>query len=688
MKVYYYSVIVPTIINEALTYKSENIFIIGTFVVIKLRNKLCIGLIFATISESAINFEIKEINQGLALPPLSKNQIQILTEVGHYQMEYLGTIFSIILKCVESFYKQTTSIENIVKVLNKNISKHYPITPEQLNNFITTSINLDQFLYQFYETTIRLTDIQNGALEKLNNSENKKIILLEGETGSGKTLIYLEKIKQILISNPSAQILILLPEIALTNAILKRVEEYLGIKPIGWHSNLSAKDRKESFLAVIFNIARVIVGARSAIFLPFHNLKFIVIDEEHDNSFKQDQQVLYRTIDIAKIIAKHNRDLQIILSSATPSIETIYYVKEKIYTRVALESNKSLKERMKIFVENMSSEKNKGNIISESIIERIQFYLEKNLQSMIFLNRRGYNSIIICKKCSSKLTCKNCSAGMIFHKELQKFFCSYCGFSIKYLLAKCTTCFQEADFRFYGYGVEKVYELIAEKFPNLITNDRILLLSSDNSQDLQEKIEKIENGQVDIIIGTQILAKGHNFPKLAFLGVIDGGLNFSGIDLNSAEKTYQILHQILGRLGRFDTIGECIIQTFDPKNLILQALLEQNKTKFYSYEFQQRKDFSMPPFSQLFKITFAHQEQEKALASALKFTNMIDYSKDIEIIGPSPSSIIKMNRMYRYNLMLKASHNFDLQAFLYEQFIKHKIRQSTFRIDVSPANFV
>jgi primosomal protein N' (replication factor Y) len=549
---------------------------------------------------------------------------------------------------------------------------------------------LEQFFYikEQYQSEIKLTKVQNDAYQQLSNPENKNIVLLEGETGSGKTMVYLEKVKEILSRDGSAQILILLPEIALTNAILDRVEKYLGIQPIAWHSNITTKDKKENFLATIFNTTRVVVGARSAIFLPFHNLKLIIIDEEHDNSFKQDQQILYQTTEIAKIILHYNKNLQIILSSATPSLETIYNVKTKNYTRILLKSDKTLNERMQLKIEDMNKNENKGNLVSNAIIKKIQFYLDRNLQSMIFLNKRGYNSVIICEKCNNKLLCKNCSTGMIFHKELNKIFCTCCNFSLKPVNAKCTSCFSEKQFKFYGFGIEKIYELLAIQFPNLATNNRILLLSGDNNQNLQEKIKKIENGEIDIVVGTQILAKGHNFPRLAFLGIIDGGLNFSGIDLRASEKTYQILHQIIGRLGRFQIEGEVITQTFEPNNIILKALIEQNRTKFYTYEFQQRQDFLMPPFSQLFKITFSNTNQEKALKDATKFINTLDYQPEIEIIGPAPSSIIKMNKKYHYNILIKTKHGINLQEFLYNQFLKHKINQMMFRIDISPSNFI
>ena len=680
-------------IKTSLTYKSEDVLKPGDLVIVEIKNTLHSGIVVAKqdIEITSVKFEIKSITQKLPLPSLSEESIQILQEIAYHQMESTGTIFSIILKNVEVFLKQVKSLEHILKTLKKSsITGGTNLTIENLQDFIELKINIRGFLYSdnTINSKIKLTKIQNEAFSELQNPSNKKIILLEGETGSGKTIVYLEKIKKILLDEPSAQILILLPEIALTNAILVIVEKYLGIKASYWHSTISVKERRENFLAIIFGLSRVIVGARSAIFLPFNNLKLIIIDEEHDSSFKQEQQVLYQTIDVAKIIAKYNQKLIILLCSATPSLKTIYNVKIKNYTRISLKSNKSLQERMRISVEDMNSFDNKKNLISDVIINRIKFYTENHLQSMVFLNKRGYNSVIICKKCNNKLICKNCSIGLLFHKELKKFFCSYCGFSTSSVNTACRNCSTENDFKFYGYGIEKIYEIIQEKFPHLANQNRICLLSSDNNKDLQSKILQIENGEVDIVVGTQILAKGHNFPRLGFLGIIDGGLNFSGIDLHSSEKTYQILHQVVGRLGRFGIKGEVVIQTLESKNLILHALLEQNRIKFYSHELHQRKNFLMPPFSQLFKVTFSHITQQKAENNALKFVNSLEYTPEVEIIGPSPSSIIKVNQMYRYNILIKSSNEVNLQKILYDQFEKNNIKSSSFRIDVSPDNFI
>ena len=317
-------------------------------------------------------------------------------------------------------------------------------------------------------------------------------------------------------------------------------------------------------------------------------------------------------------------------------------------------------------------------------MKKINYYLETELQSMIFLNRRGYNSVIICNKCQGKISCKNCSVSLIYHKERNKLFCPYCSYNTLINLARCNHCLEQNNFKFYGFGIEKIFEMIKMQFPD----KKIALLSSDNSSEIQENIKLIEEGEIEIIVGTQILAKGHNFPKLGFLAVIDGGLNFSGVDLRSAEKTYQILHQIIGRLGRFDIKGEVVIQTYEPDNLILQSLLDHNRVKFYMSEFKNRQDFDMPPFCNLFKISFSDISEEKAMKLATKFATSLDYNKNVEIIGPSPSAIIRLNKMYRYNLIIKTNKTFNLQAFLYEQINKHNLSSLKMRIDVNPMNFI
>jgi primosomal protein N' (replication factor Y) len=682
-----YLVVTPSLLNYPLTYSSSKNLKIGDFVVINLRKKFVIGIIYDIENKIITEFQIKQIENKLPIPSLP-NLIQILKDISNYQLEPIGTIFSLFIGTAITFYKSILSIEQIYKILKKSLLLYEnTLEIKDLINYDENKIEISKFKYiDLQNSKDCLNSLQLECYQEIQKitPQIKQTILLEGETGSGKTLIYLQKIKDILIKDPHAQILILLPEIALTNAILNRVEKFLGFKPLPWHSNISQKERKEIFLATIFNISRVIIGARSAIFLPFQNLKLIIIDEEHDNSFKQEQGVFYHTIDIANILAQNNKNLQIILASATPSLETIYYVKTKKYIRIHLKSEKTLHERMRIFVENMRNEENKKQLISDKIIKKIHFHLEQGLQSMIFLNRRGYNSVIICNKCQSKISCKNCSVSLIYHKEKNKLFCPYCSYNILINLARCNHCLEQNNFKFYGFGIEKIFEMIKNQFPN----KKVALLSSDNSSEISENIRLIENGETEIIVGTQILAKGHNFPKLGFLAIIDGGLNFSGVDLRSAEKTYQILHQIMGRLGRFNIQGEVIIQTYEPENLILQSLLDHNRVKFYMSEFKNRQDFDMPPFCNLFKISFSDANEQKAMKLATKFVTSIDYDENVEIIGPSPSAIIRINRMYKYNLILKAKKNFNLQEFLKEQIQKHNLSSLKMRIDVNPMNFI
>ena len=700
---HHYSIILPTLLNEPLTYKSNLDLQVGEYVVVSLRKKLVVGVVLEKKTvEGELKFEVKAIENVLPLPRVSEIFIKTFKEISYFHMEPLGMIFSLMINIVDNFWKSILTIDKVKKILSKNeivLSSWTVKCDLGFSSDISDDLNISRIEAQddmisnknnSYTCPFTLNPFQKESLEEIEKtiSENQKIVLLEGETGSGKTLVYFEKIKRILKEDPSAQVLILLPEIALTNAILSRVEEYFGFKPFSWHSHMSAKERKEHFLAVTFNLARIIVGARSAIFLPFSNLKLIIIDEEHDYSFKQEQQIFYHTVDVAKIMLKNNPKLHIVLSSATPSLETIFNVKAKNYVRVLLKSEKSLMERFSISIEDMNRDENKKQIISKNVIDNIKKYLGLGLQSMIFLNRRGYNSLIICKKCNGKLVCKNCSVGMVYFKDGNRFFCPQCNFSVGFSNSKCTTCFSDGDFKFYGFGVEKIHEMISNEFPDLANTGRIAILSSDNSNDLQDTIKKIENGEVDLIVGTQILAKGHNFPRLGFLTVLDGGLNFSGVDLRSAEKTYQILHQIVGRLGRFGIKGECVVQTYEPQSLILNALMEHNRTRFYTYEFKQRKDFGMPPFSQLFKITFSDMSSDRAMKGALKFVSELEYNSEIEILGPAPSAIIRLNRMYRYNVMLKTNNDFDLQGFLYNQLQKNELKNLKMRIDINPMNFV
>lgn len=689
---FYYKILACAFLSDLLTYYDTQIYAIGSYCIVDLKGKKVLGIIWQNISycldNNSIKYEIKKIEYILPLPIISLQYLTWIEKIAYFNIESPGFILKHGLSVVNSSLKSFIEKKSLSKILLKNNNVNLFYNEEQVNEIINYTKDYLNLNAQFKtDDNFLLNEFQQIAYQKFKQSmlsQMSSVFLLEGETGSGKTEVYLEIIKDLIANDFSSQILILVPEIALTNALLYRIEKRLGLKTFYWNSSLSLKEKKECFLAVSFGIAKIIVGARSAIFLPFSNLKLIVIDEEHDASFKQDQGFIYHCNDLAMLRSKYQK-IPLILSSATPSLETIYAVKQKQIIRIALESPKSLQQRMNIILHDMAKEED--SIFSKALLNRISFYIERKLQVMVFLNRRGYHSLIICKNCNNKLCCKNCTVNLTYHKELNRFYCHYCGFNIDTNQITCLICKQNNGFRFKGFGIEKIYEILQENFPQAV----IVMLSSDNnnSENMFKIISEIESGKIDIIVGTQILAKGHNFPHLGFLAILDGGLNFSGIDLRAAEKTFQILHQISGRVGRFDIKGEVFIQTYEPKNLILNALQSYNKTQFYARELSERQKFFMPPFYLMIKISFSAFFKETCLIEANKFVGSLPIESNIRILGPSPSAIFKLSKKYRYNVFLQSAKEFDLHGFLCAFLSKIKFNNKVVvRIDVNPLNFI
>ncbi len=672
----FYKILPAVYIHELYTYYDFNSYEVGQFCIINFHGKNTVGIIWEIVSSDQINellskknIVFKKIESLLShIKKLSPEYLKLIEKIAYFHLESPGLVLKNMISVICSSYQKINK-EKIDKILKKN---------NQISINIQNSAILNEFQLQAYS-------------EYNLHSSDKNLFLIEGETGSGKTEVYLEIIKDVINQSNDSQVLILLPEVALTNAIIDRIKLRFSnkIEPICFHHDITNSKRIESFILSGYGNSRIFVGARSAIFLPFKNLKLIIVDEEHDQSFKQDQGgIIYHLMDIV-FFRSQFENIKVILSSATPSLETIFLIKQKKIHRIFLNSIKKLESRMNIKIIDMKERtEDQYQIISNDVIENIQKNLNLGLQSMVFLNRRGYNHMIICNNCKNKLLCKNCSISLVYYKEIGKLYCHYCGLSndIKNIL--CNICKdQSRNFKFFGFGIEKIHEIIKNHF----SKAKIALLSSDSmsSKNIDDVISKIENSEIDIIIGTQILAKGHNFPNLKFLAVLDGGLNFSGIDLRSSERTYQILHQILGRIGRFDFSGDVIIQTNEPKSKILMALKSFNKTAFYISELNQRKEFNMPPFSTLIKINFSGLFKESVSIEANKFCDLIERTEHVNILGPSPSAIFKLNKKYRYNVFLQSDKKFDLHGFLLKNLKKISFNKKIIvKIDVNPMNFI
>ena len=539
-------------------------------------------------------------------------------------------------------------------------------------------IKISQNACDFASQNINLNEEQQKAFESI---KDNRPFLLQGVTGSGKTEVYLKKAKEIF--DKDKQILILFPEIALTNQVQNRIEKYFGISPIIWNSTVSTKNRKSAWLTAFSGQKCIVIGARSALFLPFKNLGLIVVDEEHDSSYKQQEQSCYNARDMAVVLAKIS-NIPLILASATPSVESIVNVRNGKYGYFNIQNRYGNSQLPNFQLIDMRQNKFDG-FISPPLYFAIKERLNKKEQCLIYLNRRGYSPITLCKSCGEKLSCPNCSTWLVYHKDMDKLICHYCGQKIS-IPKKCTHCEAEDSFIPFGPGVERIYDEIKRKIPNA----RVLIASSDtfsSDQDIKASLAQIHNNEVDIIVGTQILAKGHHFPNMTLVGIIDGDLGLFGADLRASEHTYQLINQVAGRAGREEKLGEILVQTFKSDHPLFQALLTNNSESFIDLEIENRKKQQLPPFTKYAAIIISGKNKQKTenIAKLLKKT----CPKNIKIFGPAPAPIFMIRGRVRWRILLKSNQknalNTEISTWLSQLKVPPDVRIT---VDIDPITFL
>ena len=512
---------------------------------------------------------------------------------------------------------------------------------------------------------------------------------LLGVTGSGKTEVYFEAVARAL--ELGRQVLILVPEIALTTQWLGRFEKRFGVKPACWHSGLGQRERIDTWKAVSEGRVKVIVGARSALFLPYPDLGLMVIDESHDHSFKQEDVVNYQGRDMAVVRAKLEQ-FPLILSTATPDLETVCNVEDGKYDCVRLTSRYASAVMPDIKVIDLKKDKpQKGSWgvswLAPTLVDALKVNLEKNEQSMLFLNRRGYAPLTICRDCGHRIQCPNCTAWLTEHRSSGRLICHHCGYSMP-IPKECPECHSEDGLTACGPGVERIAEEVSKRFPDA----RLAVISSDITSSLAEVsavFERMEKGEVDILIGTQILAKGHHFPSLTLVGIVDADLGLMGSDLRATEQTYQLLSQVSGRAGRAEKKGTVYLQTLYPDNAVLKALLANDRNQFLDLEKQSRRILRMPPFGKLAAVIVSGANRDAAEKVAVWLGQTAPNNDYISTLGPAPAPIYMLRGKYRYRLLLKTAKNIKIQEVLREWLRKISCPSNVrVEIDVDPYSFM
>ncbi|MEZ5871337.1 MAG: primosomal protein N' [Nitratireductor sp.] len=510
--------------------------------------------------------------------------------------------------------------------------------------------------------------------------------LLEGVTGSGKTEVYFEAVAAALVAG--RQVLILLPEIALTPSFLERFEARFGSRPAEWHSELAARKREQVWRQVATGQVRVVAGARSALFLPFRDPGLIIVDEEHDPAYKQEDRVFYNARDMA-VVRAHGAGIPVILASATPSLETRENAISGKYRHVQLPGRYGDALLPDISVIDMRRDAPpSGRFISPRLAAAVSETLSSGRQSLLFLNRRGYAPLTLCRVCGHRFECKNCSSWLVEHRFRQQLQCHHCGYN-EPVPEACPNCGTLDHLAACGPGVERLAEEVSTLFPDA----RIIVLSSDmlgSISRLRLELEAIAKGEADIVIGTQLVAKGHNFPLMALVGVVDADLGLANGDPRAAERTFQLLSQVTGRAGRSGEASRGMLQTYQPQHPVIQALAAGDSETFYQRESDHRRLAGLPPFGKLASIIISAASRKEAEDHARQVRKLAPAGKGILVLGPAEAPMALIRGRYRFRLLVHGEKRSDMQAYLRAWLSSTPRERGSIRlqVDVDPQSFL
>lgn len=647
-------VLIPKAGLFPLDYKiSKDINIeVGDLIIVPFRNKNITGVVWET-NCSPSDKQLKIIDPTLNPPGSNyKNiglaNIELIKKASIYYLASLGSIAKLVIP--------------------------FDINPQ--------AIQTENEEFSGENLLPNLSEEQAGTLNFI--KATTKPVLLKGVTGSGKTEVYFYLVAETI--KKGKQSLIMLPEISLSSQIIKRFTQRFGFKPAVWNSSISKTRKKKIMQGILSGSTTVVIGTRSSLFLPYKSLALIVVDEEHDASYKQGEGILYNARDMA-VLKAHLLAASVVLVSATPSIETIYNVQQEKYSIVELKSRFSDATLPKVEIIDMRNiELEQNNWLSKPLITAINTTLGQGNQCLLFLNRRGYAPLMLCKACGYRFQCSKCSASMVIHKSRKLMECHHCG-SVGKIYDICPECHQESSLILCGPGIERIEEEVKRLFPD----SRIKVISKDQNtktNQVQTLLHEMEIGNIDILIGTQIVTKGYHFPKLSLVGVVDADLGFLGGDLKSVEKTFQLLHQVGGRAGREqNTKGTVLLQTYFPENKALIALAQGKEKEFIEMEMLSRKEAQMPPFTKMAVINIAGKYQEKTFSIANYIVQKAPISS-ARILGPAEALIFKLSGRYRYRILIICERTFNIQKYISLWFGNCKIPSSfQIKIDIDPYNF-
>lgn len=629
---------------------------IGQFVTVPLGKKESVGVVWAEGSGEVSSSKLKAIKSVFDLEPLPEVTRSFVDWVASYTLTPPGLILKMVMGGQLRPLKDKDKIDDPLPDPDYALRHFSPEQQEAVSQLVT--------------------DVQSGGFT---------VTLLDGVTGSGKTEVYAEALAQCFRSGKQA--LVLLPEIAMTAALFQRLTDRFGIAPTLWHSELTDKQRRLNWHAIKQGKAKFILGARSALFLPYHDLGLIVVDEEHEGAYKQEEGVIYHGRDMA-VVRGHLGKIPVVLASATPSLETLHNVEQGKYKHLILQSRFGKARMPHLELIDLRYEKmNAQTFIAPPLLEALSKTIANGQQSMLFLNRRGYAPLTLCRACGHRLQCPSCTSWLIEHKRTSRLHCHQCGYSTA-LPRACPACEAEDKFAACGPGIERIAEEIAATLPQA----RFAVMASDTMdgpKGAEDLIRQMEDHELDLLIGTQIMAKGYHFPRLTLVGVIDADLGLAGGDPRAAERTFQLLQQVAGRSGRAEDAGTVYLQTTNPDHPVMKALIKGDRDAFMRAEMRERQTYHLPPFGRLAGITVSGEDRTQVVQLAQHIAATAPQDGRMKILGPAPAPFAVLRGKTRYRLTIQAQKNVNVSAAIAAWLAPLTIpRTLKVQVDIDPYSFL
>ncbi len=717
------SVLVPAPVERALDYLAPAGTPVGAFVEAPLGGRSTMGVVWGAGAGDFARERLKPVIRVLDMPPMRAEMREFLSRAAEYTITDPGLMTRLATRApgltdppgARRIYRlgagrpdrMTSARTRVIDVLEDHPGLGF--SPTDLADLAGVSAGVLKGLAEAgalissqaprdapfppldpEANPVALTDAQRQAADALKASVAARrfaAILLKGVTGSGKTEVYLEAVAECL--RQGRQALILLPEIALTAAFLKRIEARFGARPAEWHSAVTGAERRRAWRAAAAGNAQVVVGARSALFLPFTDLGLIVVDEEHDASYKQEDGVRYHARDMAVLRASIEGGAAL-LASATPSLESWANAEAGKYARLDLPERFGGAALPRISaVDSRTTPPERGRWLSRPMEEAVAERMGRGEQALLFLNRRGYAPLTLCRACGHRFGCPHCDAWLVEHRFRRQMLCHQCGHA-EPAPEKCPSCGADDKLSACGPGVERLAEEVAARFPDA----RLAILSSDlaaSAAEQKARIDAIAAGEADIIIGTQIVAKGHNFPLLTLVGVVDADLGLQGGDMRAAERTFQLMRQVAGRAGRADKPGAAMLQTAAPDHPVMKAILSGDEEAFHAREAEARRAAGVPPYGRMIGVIVSGRDERRVWASAMALGQAGDALRaaGCQLLGPAPAPIARVRGQSRARLLIKAPKGVAVQqaAAAWRRSVKP---QSGVRVilDVDPQSFL